>query len=208
MSNLDAMMVLHYRNLRGTWSLWVLSSIFLLLARIFLRLFMYSVSLSELPPQFIMLYYFVCFVISEAPFLDHCCTVLIRHSLSLHAYFDAGWADNPDTRRSFIGFCIFWLLISWRSKRRDIVSCSSTKTEYRAMADTVLDLRWLRDLWDMGVPSLLMLSCIVIPRVPLLSPPILSFTLAQSILRSIVILLDNNMRKAWSLFPMFLPKLS
>jgi len=74
-------MVLHYRNLRGRGSLWVLSSIFHLLARIFFRLFMYSVSLSVLPPQHIMRGYFMCFVISEAPFLDHCYTVLICHFL-------------------------------------------------------------------------------------------------------------------------------
>ena len=70
-ANLDAMMVLHYRTLRTTGSWWVLSYIFLLLARLFLRLFMSSFSLLVLPPQLTMWHYFVCFVISEAPFLDH-----------------------------------------------------------------------------------------------------------------------------------------
>uniref|UniRef100_A0A2N9IAK3 CCHC-type domain-containing protein n=1 Tax=Fagus sylvatica TaxID=28930 RepID=A0A2N9IAK3_FAGSY len=43
-------------------------------------------------------------------------------------------------------------LISWRSKKQHIVSCSSTEAEYRALADTtseLLALRWL--LEDMGV---------------------------------------------------------
>jgi len=61
-------------------SLWVLSFIFLL----FLRMFMYSANFSVHPPQLIMRRYFRCFVISEAPFLDYCYTVLIYHFLFGH----------------------------------------------------------------------------------------------------------------------------
>ena len=51
------------------------------------------------------------------------------------------------------GFCFFLgdSLISWCSKKQHIVSCSSTETEYRILADTIselLALRWL--LEDMG----------------------------------------------------------
>jgi len=64
-------------------------------------------------------------------------------SLSLRAYSDAGGGNDSDTRRSTIGFCIFlgFSLISWHSKRQDVVSRSSTEAEYRAMADTTLELR-------------------------------------------------------------------
>src|SRR5438270_8863247 len=75
-------------------------------------------------------------------------------SLTLRAYSDAGWADDPDTRRSTTGYCIFLgsSLISWRSKRQEVVSRSSTEAEYRAMADTALEIYWLCDLLrDIGI---------------------------------------------------------
>src|SRR3954463_3783597 len=74
--------------------------------------------------------------------------------LTLRAYSDAGWADDPDTRRSTTGYCIFLgtSLISWRSKRQEVVSQSSTEAECRAMADTTLEIHWLREfLSDIGI---------------------------------------------------------
>lgn len=61
--------------------------------------------------------------------------------LSFQAYSDVGWIDDPDSRRSIIGYCIFLdsSLISWHDKGMEVVSCSSTKDEYRAMMDTTLD---------------------------------------------------------------------
>ena len=64
-------------------------------------------------------------------------------SLSLWAYFDIGWADDPKTHRFTTGFYVFpsSSLISWRSKCQDVVYRSSTEFEYHTMADTVLELR-------------------------------------------------------------------
>ncbi|XP_058765293.1 uncharacterized mitochondrial protein AtMg00810-like [Vicia villosa] len=75
-------------------------------------------------------------------------------SLELRAYSDADWAGDPIDRKSTTGFCIFLgdSLISWKSKKQDIVSHSSTEAEYRAMTSTTTEIVWLRWLlFDMGV---------------------------------------------------------
>ncbi|KAL5752556.1 hypothetical protein ACOSQ2_023063 [Xanthoceras sorbifolium] len=79
-----------------------------------------------------------------------------RSSLELHAYSDADWAGDPTDRCSITGFC-FMLgtsLVSWRSKKQDVVSRSSTEAEYRALAGTTCELIWLRWLLaDMDAPQ-------------------------------------------------------
>ena len=74
--------------------------------------------------------------------------------LELRAYSDANWASNVTDHRSTTRFCIFLgnSLISWRAKKQQIVSRSSTESEYRAMADTTVEIVWLRRLLaDMGI---------------------------------------------------------
>ncbi|RVW11705.1 Retrovirus-related Pol polyprotein from transposon TNT 1-94 [Vitis vinifera] len=76
--------------------------------------------------------------------------------LVLHAFSDADWAGDPTDRRSTTGYCFLLgsSLISWRSKKQTFVARSSTKAEYRALADTTSELLWLRWLLkDLGVST-------------------------------------------------------
>lgn len=76
--------------------------------------------------------------------------------LVLFGFSDADWAGDLTDRRSTIGYCLYLgnSLISWRSKKQTVVSCSSTESEYRALADATSKLLWLRWLLsDIGVPQ-------------------------------------------------------
>ncbi|GKE05209.1 uncharacterized mitochondrial protein-like protein [Tanacetum coccineum] len=72
----------------------------------------------------------------------------------LRAYCDADWAGDSITRKSTTGFCVFIgdSLISWKSKKQDVLSKSSTEAEYCAMSVTTSEIVWLRWLLaDMSV---------------------------------------------------------
>ncbi|XP_020252539.1 uncharacterized protein LOC109829872 [Asparagus officinalis] len=65
----------------------------------------------------------------------------VASKLALCAYSNADWAGDPTTRKSATSYCIFLgdFLISWRSKKQDVIALSSTDVKYRAMSTTSID---------------------------------------------------------------------
>ncbi|KAM7531655.1 hypothetical protein LguiB_035065 [Lonicera macranthoides] len=73
----------------------------------------------------------------------------------IEGYTDADWAGNICDRRSTSGYFTFvgGNLVTWRSKKQNVVSRSSAEAEYRGMAAGIQELLWLKLLMtDLGFP--------------------------------------------------------
>ncbi|KAL2232732.1 UNVERIFIED_CONTAM: Retrovirus-related Pol polyprotein from transposon RE2 [Sesamum indicum] len=83
------------------------------------------------------------------------------NSLDVQGYCVVDWASCSDSRRSLTGFCIFLgpALVSWKTKKQSTVSRSSAEAEYRSLAATVCELRWISYLLaDFGISVTLPIS--------------------------------------------------
>ncbi|KAI3830313.1 hypothetical protein L1987_04451 [Smallanthus sonchifolius] len=83
----------------------------------------------------------------------------IRHNTGyqLQAFSNSDWVGCPFDRRSTGGHAIYLgsNLISWCARKQRTVSRSSTKSEYKAIADSVAELIWLKSLLrELGLDSL------------------------------------------------------
>ncbi|XP_014519695.1 uncharacterized protein LOC106776739 [Vigna radiata var. radiata] len=66
-------------------------------------------------------------------------------NITLKAYNDSDWVGCPDSRKSTTDYIVYLgdSPISWKSKKQPIVSRSSSKAEYRALAQRVYEIQWL-----------------------------------------------------------------
>ncbi|KAM2954379.1 hypothetical protein FF1_032665 [Malus domestica] len=79
-----------------------------------------------------------------------------NQSTVISGYTDADWAGNAIDRKSITGYCTFvgGNLVTWKSKKQQVIARSSAEAEYRAMAATACELIWLKGLLsDLGFPS-------------------------------------------------------
>jgi len=68
----------------------------------------------------------------------------------IEAYTDADWAGSTSDRRSTSGYCTFvWgNLVTWRSKKQNVVARSSAEAEYRSMAQGICEMIWLKRILE------------------------------------------------------------
>ncbi|RVW17569.1 Retrovirus-related Pol polyprotein from transposon RE1 [Vitis vinifera] len=73
-----------------------------------------------------------------------------NNTLVLEAYTDADYASSLMDRRSTTGYCTFLRgnLVTWRSKKQNVVARSPAESKFRAIAQGLCELLWLKIILD------------------------------------------------------------
>jgi hypothetical protein len=73
-----------------------------------------------------------------------------RGHLQIEAYTDVDWARSITDRRSTSGYCSFvgGNLVTWRSKKQNVVARSSAEAEFRAVAHGICEVMWIKRMFE------------------------------------------------------------
>ena len=63
-------------------------------------------------------------------------------------FSDAPWAGSKADRRSTSSYCVFVIdnLVSWKSKKQNVVSRLNVESKYRSIAQSVCEIIWIYQL--------------------------------------------------------------
>lgn len=78
-----------------------------------------------------------------------------NNNLKLHAFSDADWAGDSHDYVSTGAFIVYLGKnpVSWSSRKQGSVARSSTEAEYRTVANTSAEIRWICNiLTELGIP--------------------------------------------------------
>ena len=68
--------------------------------------------------------------------------------ICLDAYTDSDFSASLSDHRSTTGYCIFLAgnLVTWRSKKQDVVAHSSIEADFRALALGLTEIVWIKKI--------------------------------------------------------------
>lgn len=71
-----------------------------------------------------------------------------QRKLSLQAFSNTDQAFSKDDKRSIVGYCVYLgdTLISWSSKKQQVMSLLSIEFDYRALARVACEVIWIESL--------------------------------------------------------------
>lgn len=69
-------------------------------------------------------------------------------NIGVQGYTDADWVGCIDDRKSTAGYFTFvgGNLVTWRSKKQNVVALSSAEVEFRGMVKGICELLWIRKM--------------------------------------------------------------
>jgi len=69
-----------------------------------------------------------------------------RGHIQVEAYTDVDWAGNINDRKSTSGYCTFvgGNLVTWRSKKQNVVARSNAEAEFRSVAHGFCEVLWIK----------------------------------------------------------------